>query len=165
MAVALALIVVGFTFVYSALKGLSLTEVLSGATGDKLNPKGGVWRGGDFGGNNAGEGATVTQGNDPKGKFKGPNAGLLRFLADNATQNFNLTITQICRPANASYGAPNSLHKECRAFDASGRTSDKVAYAKWARPIIAKVGGEVFCDQAGMVAPGYDHSDHVHTGA
>jgi hypothetical protein len=167
MAAAIALIVAGFTLVYSALKGLSLTDVLSGATGSVLDPAGGKGATGKVNVNppDAGEGSTPASGGDPKGKFKGPHAGTLRMLADNATQNFNLTITQICRPASANYGSPTSLHKECRAFDAIGTTANKVAFARWAKPILDKIGGEVFCDQAGMIAPGYEHRSHVHAGA
>lgn len=49
MTIAIALVLTGFVLAYSALKGLSLTDVFSGVTGESLSPKGG--RGG---GNTAG---------------------------------------------------------------------------------------------------------------
>lgn len=169
MTVAIALLVIGYALVYSALKGLSLTEVFSGEKGDVLDPKGGNTRtfadgigGGDFpiGGaaGNTDPGSSV----DPKGQFKGPNAATLRYVATAARDRFHLTIGQVCRPKNATYGAPNSLHKECRAMDVLGSVSNRIAFARWAKQTFPAA--EVFCDQAGMIAPGYEHTSHAHFG-
>lgn len=163
---AITIIGFGLALAASSVQGIGLVDFLSG-NWTKLDPSGG--RGGSGGTGTAdipaGAGATPAQGNDPKGEFKGPNAALLRFITNNAKQNFNLSVSQICRPQNATYGSPTSLHKECRAVDLTGAVDDKVAFARWVKPIIDKVGGEVFCDQANMIAPGYQHADHVHVGA
>lgn len=164
MPAAVALIIAGFTLVYSALTGKSLAEIVSGDALPHLNPAGG--KGG--GGSDPGAGSQPTgpggQGApDPKHEFKGPHAAQLRALAELAGTHYHLRISQICRPQNATYGAPDSLHKQCRAFDSVGTVADRVAFARYAKglPWVS----QVFCDQAGMVAPGYDHSDHVHVGA
>jgi hypothetical protein len=170
MPAAVALILAGFTLIYSALTGESLSDILSGKTLPRLNPAGG--KGGSGGGQDGsvdpGAGSQPTgpggQGApDPQHEFKGPNAAKLRDLAVIAQQQFDLRISQICRPKNATYGAANSLHKQCRAFDSVGTVADRVAFARFAKglPWVS----QVFCDQAGMVAPGFDHSDHVHVGA
>lgn len=168
MPVAVGLLVLGLTLVYSAVKGLSITEVFKGETGNPLNPKGGTIAALTAGGSPptpdiaavAGAPTSLTPASGA-GQFKGPNATKLEALRVVAVSKFHLTITQICRPQNANYGAPNSLHKQCRAFDSSGSVANKIAFARYAK---AQGAAEVFCDQAGMVAPGYDHSDHVHVG-
>jgi hypothetical protein len=168
MPVAVGLLVLGLTLVYSAVKGLSITEVFQGQTGNPLNPKGGTIS--DLAGisesnslTDLASGPTDAGLTGATGSFKGPNAARLESLRKIATSKYNLHISQICRPQNATYGAPNSLHKSCRAFDATGSVTNRVAFARYAKslPWVA----EVFCDQAGMVAPGYDHSDHTHVGA
>lgn len=162
MPVAFVLITAGVTLVYSAIRNVSLIDLLAGREGTPIgDQKPPAFT--DAGGA-PGSGATVASGNDPKGQFKGPNAAVLRALADAATEQFNLRISQVCRPQNASYGAPNSLHKSCRAFDSVGKLSDRIAFARYAAGFKGRGISEVFCDQAGMVAPGYDHSDHVHVG-
>lgn len=159
MAAALFIITAGFTLVYSALKGISVTDIFAGATGIQLNPRGGNERTGTVTGPAA---ADAASGADPKGTFKGPHAKTLRHITDVAEDRFNLRVSQICRPANAGYGSPTSLHKECRAVDLTGSVQDRVAHARWVKQNFPAA--EVFCDQAGMVAPGYDHSDHSHVG-
>lgn len=162
MPAAIALIVAGFVFVYSALKGLTLPEVLGGMTGVKLDARGGNARTGGGTSVTGAAAADAIAGADPEGVFKGPNAKLLRYVTDVGKKQYHLRVSQICRPQNASYGAPNSLHKECRAVDMVGAVSDRVAWARWIHssyPVL-----EVFCDQAGLSAPGYDHSDHAHAG-
>jgi hypothetical protein len=169
MSAVILLLTVGGWLIYSALKGQSLVESLTGKGGDSLDPAGGSM---DI----TSTGTSYTTPDDPTGSeahpssgttskrgFKGPNAALLESLANVAVNNYHLTISQICRPADATYGAPNSLHKSCRAFDSTGSVADRVAFAKYARSVPGV--DEVFCDQAGMIAPGYDHSDHVHVGA
>jgi hypothetical protein len=167
MAVAVGLLVTGLTLVYSAVKGLSMVEIFRGETGNPLNPKGGTI--GDL------PTRPVTSADSnivdiAKGKsnlnigsFKGPQAANLYALSRVAVNKYHLRITQICRPQNATYGAPNSLHKQCRAFDSTGSIADRVAFARYAKSLSWVQ--EVFCDQAGMMAPGYDHSDHVHVGS
>lgn len=170
MTAAVGLLVLGLTLVYSAVKGLSFVEVFEGKTGVPLNPKGG--RGGtlpqsDISDDSASPfplGQPFTEGSlSGPGQFKGPNAERLEALRKTLTTKFHLHVSQICRPANASYGAPNSLHKSCRAMDLTGSVSDRVAAARFCKglPWVQ----EVFCDQAGLIAPGYDHSDHLHVGA
>lgn len=158
MPVAIAILLAGFTLVYSALKGLSLSEMMSGETGSDIDAKGG---------NKVTVplsplGPTETKGG-PTGVFKGPNAALLQRLSKAAVNDFNLRITDTCRPKNAGYGSPTSLHKQCRALDAAGKPADMMAFAKYAKgtPGVS----EVFYDPAGYVAPGYPHGDHVHVGA
>lgn len=168
MTAAVGLLVLGLTLIYSAIKGLSFTDIYAGQTGTVLNPKGG--RGGS-------SSSTTTDTSSPfplgapfgigqitgAGQFKGPHANELEALRKTLISKFHLRVTQICRPTNATYGAPHSLHKECRAMDLTGTVSDRVAAARFCKglPWVQ----EVFCDQAGMTAPGYDHSDHVHIGA
>jgi hypothetical protein len=165
MPAAVALILSGFTLIYSALTGKALSEILSGDALPRLNPAGGKGGGGsadpDAGSQPRGPGGEGAP--DPQHEFKGPHAAQLRALADTATHQYHLRISQICRPQNANYGAPNSLHKSCRAFDSVGTVADRVAFARYAKSLPWV--DEVFCDQAGFVAPGYDHSDHVHVGA
>lgn len=173
MAAALGLLVLGLTLVYSAIKGLTIAEVFQGATGDPLNPKGGVakkFSGSPSTGNEPEPDATGSSGGpfgsgslSGNGQFKGPNAEKLEALRKIAVSKYNLRVSQICRPANATYGAANSLHKSCRAMDLTGSVADKVAFARYAKSLSWV--DEVFCDQAGMVAPGFAHGDHVHVGA
>jgi hypothetical protein len=162
---AVALILAGFTLIYSALTGESLADILSGKSLPRLNPAGGKGGGSssDPGAGSQPRGPGGQGAPDPQREFKGPHAGELRALATIAQTHYHLRISQICRPANATYGAKDSLHKQCRAFDSVGATADKVAFARYAKGLPWV--DEVFCDQAGMVAPGFDHSDHVHVGA
>jgi hypothetical protein len=163
MAAAVALILAGFTLIYSALTGESLSDILSGKSLPRLNPAGGKGGGGDPGAGSQPRGPGGQGAPDPQHEFKGPNAGNLRALAELAGSQYHLKISQICRPQNATYGAKDSLHKQCRAFDSVGSVADRVAFARYAKSLPWV--DEVFCDQAGMVAPGFDHSDHVHVGA
>lgn len=170
MAAAIGLLVLGLTLVYSAIKGLSIADVFKGETGNPLNPKGGTPAASSTTGSTtvtpstAGLGGPFGNGSlTSSGSFKGPNAVKLEALRKVAVSRYKLKVSQICRPANATYGAANSLHKACRAMDLTGSTADKVAFARFAKS--QSWVAEVFCDQAGMVAPGFDHSDHVHVGA
>jgi hypothetical protein len=163
VAAAFAVITLGSLFVYSALKGIGITDIFAGSTGKKLDPAGGVVTEGADSPPRISDAFPGTGGTDPKGQFKGPHAGLLRQLADDATGRFHLRITQICRPKSATYGSATSLHKECRAFDASGKPADMLAYARYAVTVSGV--DEVFYDPAGLSAPGFAHTDHVHTGA
>lgn len=163
MPAAVALILAGFTLIYSALTGKSLAEILSGESLPRLNPAGGrgggeVTAAGSQPRGPGGQGAP-----DPQREFKGPHAGQLRDLTQVAETKYHLRVSQICRPANATYGATDSLHKQCRAVDLVGTVADRVAFARYAKTLSWV--DEVFCDQAGMYAKGFDHSDHVHVGA
>lgn len=167
MATAILLITAGIVYAGSALKGVGITEFLSGAT-RPLSPKGG--RGGST---PAPPDPATTPGlsNNPPvtegGQFRGPNAVWLNTMRRVAEERFHLRVTQICRPQNATYGAPNSLHKSCRAGDYDGSVANRVAFARYAKADAQRQGidAEVFCDQAGMVAPGYEHTTHTHVGA
>jgi hypothetical protein len=168
MPVAVGLLVLGLTLVYSAVKGISITDVFQGETGNPLNPKGGTIGALAKSITGTTDNSLIQLAAGPAdlttggvGQFKGPNAAKLEALRKVATSRYHLHVTQICRPQNATYGAPNSLHKQCRAFDSTGSVSDRIAFARYAK---SQGADEVFCDQAGMVAPGYDHSDHVHVG-
>jgi hypothetical protein len=159
--------------VASALTGQSIADVFRNFTGG-LNPAGG--RGGNAGANipvqPGAAGAIPGLGSTPTGKlagYKGPNATTLEQLHAVATTKFHLSLTNLCRSAahNAAVGgSKTSFHLQCRAGDYVGSVADRVAFARYAKPILDGIpGGEVFCDQAGMVAPGFDHSDHTHIGA
>jgi hypothetical protein len=171
MPVAILALVMGGVLIYSSLKGISVASVLAGVATDPLDPAGKPSKqtsgstlpvASSPNGNAVGSGAPLPAAKKNYG-FKGPKAALLNSLAGIAETKYDLRITQTCRPANATYGSPTSLHKACRAFDAVGSTADKVAFARFARGVPGV--DEVFCDQAGMVAPGYSHGDHVHVGA
>jgi Peptidase M15 len=176
MPVAIVLVAIGGVMVASALTGQSIADTFRNFTGG-LNPAGG--RGGNTG--NASDvstspdtlgGAIPGLGATPTGKlagYKGPNATVLEQLHSVATGKFHLRLTNLCRSAahNAAVGgSKTSFHLQCRAGDYVGTVADRVAFARYAKPILDRIpGGEVFCDQAGMVAPGFDHSDHTHIGA
>lgn len=163
MSVAILLITLGGWLIYSSLKGQSLVESLTGKGGDLLNPKGGKlldMGGGEF---SSPPISADTGGGTNKYGFKGPNAANLASITNTAISKYNLKVSQVCRPQNANYGAANSLHKQCRAVDLTGAVGDKVAFARYAKSLSWV--DEVFCDQAGMSVPGYEHLSHVHVGA
>lgn len=173
MTAALALLIGGFTLAYSALKGQSLTEIFAGVTGDALDPKGG--RGGTISGpgTNAtgpngpvtGAGDASTSGNLKKfngESFKGPRAAYLTDITNIAISKYKLQVTDLCRPSNAGYGSSTSFHHSCRAVDLSGSPANMRAFALY----VQKRGGydELFYDPIGLIAPGFNHTDHVHVG-
>lgn len=167
-AVPIFVITAGFTLVYSALKGIGLTEIFAGVTGDALNPKGVSRSAGGGGGADTADAGTATGGataTGDVGSFKGAHAADLRAIEKVAHSNFHLTTTNTCRtPAeNARVGgSPTSDHVKCAAMDEAGSVQNRVAFARWAKKNYPQA--QVFCDQAGMFAPGYDHSDHTHVG-
>lgn len=164
MAAAIAILTLGIILVYSALKGIGITDILAGATGKTLDPQGG--RGGSFPGVvSGGVDAVADAVTGEKGEYKGPNAATLMALEREAVTNYDLKITDRCRPQNAAYGAKNSRHKQCRAFDASGSAEDMRAFAIRAKEVVSKLGGRVYYDPLGWVAPGFSHGDHVHVDA
>lgn len=167
-AVPVFVLTAGFTLVYSALKGVSLTEMFAGVVGDPLNPKG-IGRSGGGGGGTAtadptaGDGGATPTGDT--GSFKGAHAADLRAIEKVAHERFHLSTSNICRSAahNAAVGgSPTSDHLKCAAMDETGSVANRVAFARWAKAHYPQA--QVFCDQAGMFAPGYDHSDHTHVG-
>lgn len=179
MAFAILFIAAGGVMVASALTGQSIADTFRNFTGG-LNPAGG--RGGTFdsvGGDvpadalpldpTAGAPDTPVTIGGKRAGYKGPNAAKLEALHAVATQRYHLSLTNLCRsPArNAAVGgSPTSFHLQCRAGDYVGSVNNRVAFARYAKTGLAGVpGAEVFCDQAGMVAPGFDHSDHTHVGA
>ncbi len=175
MAVAIILIAVGGVMVASALTGQSIADTFRDFTGG-LNPAGGRG-GGPFAavGGDVPDTAAPLDPNTPlSGKhagYKGPHADVLEQLHQAATGHFGLHLTNLCRSLQANTeagGSPTSFHLSCRAgdYDGGSPVASRVAFAKYAKGVLSGIpGAEVFCDQAGMVAPGFDHSDHVHIGA
>jgi Peptidase M15 len=180
--IAIILIAIGGLMVASALSDQSIADVFANFTGVPTDKRGGdVEKGsGPFSGV-GGEPPAGTLPLDPNnplppatlgGKgagYKGPNAAILESLHKVATGRFHLSLTNLCRSAahNAAVGGSRtSFHLQCRAGDYDGTVANRVAFARYAKSALSGVpGGEVFCDQAGMVAPGFDHSTHVHIGA
>jgi hypothetical protein len=80
---AVALILAGFTLIYSALTGESLADILSGKSLPRLNPAGGKGGGSssDPGAGSQPRGPGGQGAPDPQHEFKGPHAGELRALA------------------------------------------------------------------------------------
>jgi hypothetical protein len=179
MFAAVLFLTVGGVMVYSALKGISVTDVLKGVTGDVLDPRGGstFTPGGSSSTGGSGPGILDTEnlpGGFPGTPYKGPKAELLARLENVARTQFNLSITSRCRSAaeNAAVGGSStSLHKECRAFDASGRATDMAAFFDYVVEHHRHDVIEVFFDPKGAVKRGFripaigGHDDHVHVGA
>lgn len=163
MALAIVVIAVGGLMVFSSLKGISISDAFGGVVGDSIDPSGGLTGSSSSGDTSGSSDVTGTSGN--VGSFKGPNAAKLKALADVAVNRFDLKIGNVCRSAaenSAAGGSPTSKHLACRAFDTSGSAANMLAFARY----VHDNGNveEVFYDPAGYVAPGYDHSDHVHVG-
>lgn len=170
MPAAILIITIGVVLVYSALKGIGVTDVLAGSLGDALDPHGAKTP-------NITAATPVTTpdtATDPgssvdtsKYKFKGPNATLLAALATAAVSNFHLTITATTNGVHVA----NSYHYRGRAFDAAGKPADMAAYYQWAHDTYGHTLAELFYDPKGAVKNGRDipaiggHSDHVHTAA
>lgn len=182
MPFAILLIAAGGVMIYSALKGISIADAFNGVTGAALDPSGGNLTPAApvapadpaTPDDPAAPGPTTTEPDPGSGTItrhglKGPNAAKLEALANVAERDFSLTVGSVCRSAahNAAVGgSKTSFHLQCRAFDSTGSVTKRVAFARFAKAQLAGVSGaEVFCDQAGMIAPGFDHSDHVHVGA
>lgn len=173
MPAAILFITLGGIMVLSALRGISIADVLRGVTGDPLDPKGGNKMVKANTDTYATEGTSnsPTSGVGKYDEFKGPNAALLATLAAAASGQFHLTITSICRPRCS----PNcgSMHEACRAFDAAGAPADMKAYAKYAAENYGDSLAELFHAPAGITIKNgrnmypmvFDKPDHVHTGA
>jgi hypothetical protein len=149
MPVALFLIIAGFTILYSGLKGLSLVDVFNGATGDKLNPKGGNTRdgktapttqGSQYAGEQVREVFYDPEGSWDEGKFSGPIGGhsdhihvgassiaMRKYLQRIAEEQFNLTITSTTGGTHVT----GSLHYLGLAFDASGTAANMAAFYRY----------------------------------
>ncbi|HVI79880.1 MAG TPA: D-Ala-D-Ala carboxypeptidase family metallohydrolase [Candidatus Acidoferrum sp.] len=161
MIVAVGLLTLGLALIAAAVKGVSLVDLFAGKAGSPFTPV--------SGGGTATTSTDTTNGTSPQvgsTKFKGPHAANLQGALNTAEGTFHLHLASGCRsPAeNAAVGgSPTSLHVQCRAFDAAGKATDMMAFARWAHAL--NWVDEVFYDPAGWSAPGYDHSDHVHVGA
>jgi hypothetical protein len=139
--VAILITSIGGIMVYSALKGVSIADALSGKSGDTLDPHGsnGDITGGpaqqSSGTDSAGLGDPIAElqgGNwtaPPGGahSFKGNHAGQLNTLAGIAQNTFHLTITATTNGTHV----PGSYHYKGEAFDAAGKTADMDAFAKY----------------------------------
>lgn len=154
--IAFTLLGVGAVMTYSAFKGLSIVDVFAGKEPPPRAPNSPT----NTVAPDAQDRSNVAKATGP-GQFKGPNALLLESVRLYAETRFGLRVSQICRPANATYGAAKSKHKECRAMDLVGTPANMMAFARWAN---ALPWGQVFYDPAGLVAPGFSHVDHVHFG-
>lgn len=171
MPAAILFITLGGIMVLSALRGISIADVLRGVTGNPLDPKGGNRM---VKANTAAYASTdeVYTGGGGSLGFKGPNAALLAHLAAAASGQFKLTITSVCR----GKCSPNcgSMHEECRAFDAASESeADMKAYARWAAENYGDELAELFHHPAGITIKNgkniypmvLDKPDHVHTAA
>lgn len=170
MFAAVALITLGMVLIWSAVKGLGITDLFTGAAGDPLDPKGG------------GQAGSTVPGADPEHPpltspsdipYTGNNAILLWNLEQTGRERFHLTVSSRCRTTAENQGAGGAERSNhlcvdvdgkcrCRACDMTGTVANRVAFARYAK---AQGCPEVFCDQAGMSDPNFDHSDHVHIGS
>lgn len=177
----LLLMTIGGIMVYSALKGIGITDVLSGQTGNPLNPSG------HAGGTTSGNGSTPTDPSSsdlqegqtwtaPAGQahgFKGSHATELNNLAGVAQNNFHLTITS----TNGGGHVPGSLHYAGEAFDASGSESNMRGFAQYVQdhyanqiselihnPGFAVKDGQVVHGNVAYAAQWAGHRNHVHVG-
>jgi hypothetical protein len=167
MPAAILIISIGAVMVYSALKGIGITDVLAGVAGDSLDPHGsaGTVTGAAVGDSLTDPAASSTD--TSQYNFQGPNAVLLGSLATAAVKDFNLKITSLATGGHVA----NSYHYRHRAFDAAGAAADMAAYWQWAHDTYGHTLAELFYDPKGAVKDGNDipaiggHSDHVHTAA
>lgn len=181
MTAALALITLGFLMVLSALRGVSIVEVLEGKKGNPLDSQGGAPPDPSSAGTMLlGSGATGnTLGQLPgPSNFYGPHADTLTTLAAVAVHQFHLTLSSVCRSAadNArAGGADHSNHLinaegKCKAFDASGNPVDMGAFFDYVAENYRHDITELFYDPRGAIKNGFTipaiggHDDHVHVG-
>lgn len=156
MALAYGLLTLGTWLIYSGLKGLSMIDVLAGKEGEPLDPKGGstlVGTPGEITGEEGvpglgggGKGEVVELFYDPLGGYdNGKSIGaigdhgdhvhvasrnklLLQLLKQVARVRFKLKITSEHRP-----GDTDSFHGSNEAFDASGKPTNMMAFARYVR--------------------------------
>lgn len=189
MGAALALITVGGIMVYSALKGLSLTDVVAGLTGDTLDAKGG----GLFSGANAlgdspgpiGDATVDTSGESPKAIIDTEVIPLGVLHGMRTAQGLPLTPANVVA-ANAAHGSTvtggRSDHQGpptvAWAVDMSNGTSPTPQMDALAKDLASKFGipwdgsGLVSHTRAGIryqliyrTLEGGNHFNHVHFGA
>lgn len=174
MPLALAFLTIGVILAASGLTGKSVADLLAEGIGDAFNPAGG--RGGTVDTSTALT-DTAAAGDalddltvNTAGDFYGPNAVILNRLKRTAETRFRLDVkTCRSRSRNAAVGgSATSNHLEnsqgkCKAFDASGSARDMRAFAMYVNREHPDL--ELFYDPIGKVAPGFDHTDHVHVGS
>src|SRR5690606_38985241 len=144
--------------VASSLKGKSVAELLSSGLGSPFDPGAG-------GGSSGGQ--SIAPGGGSSKHYTGQNAQILESLDEIARKQFGLSVAR-CRSASRNAevgGATKSNHLanaegKCRAFDASGSANNMKGFALFVVENYPQI--ELFYDPIGKVAPGFDHTDHVH---
>lgn len=185
MAPAIITLTIGGILVISALKGISVLDVISGKQGDTLDPHGGSM--GSSVGSTVGDtvgfqspippskGGKWTAPSGGASSFRGPHAAQLDYLAGIAQNQFHLRITATTNGVHVS----DSYHYRGRAFDAAGSESDMAAFDNFVAenfgattaelihnpgPVNIKNGSRV--NGASVYAAVWaGHRDHVHTAA
>ena len=174
MAPAIIAISIGGLLLYSAFKGIPITDVLAGKTGEPFRP--------NIVGSNAGaSGAAdlpgdLSQGGKWKpppggaGSFKGPNSAILDDLAGVAQNQFHLTITATTNGTHVF----DSWHYAGRAFDASGTETNMRAFASYVQAhyqgsLLELIHNPGFAVKNGLTvsplvfsAVWLEHKNHVH---
>lgn len=164
MPLAILFLITGIVLAASALKGKSVSDLLNSGLGSPFSPNAGGSNG------TAGKQQLATYSGGGSQHYAGQNAVILETLDETAREQFGLSVSR-CRSSvhNAAVGgAAQSNHLadadgKCRAFDASGNANSMKAYALYVKANYPQL--ELFYDPIGLVAPGFDHSDHVHTGS
>lgn len=161
MPLAIIFLLTGIVLVASALKGKSVADLLNSGLGSPFDPSAG---------GNAVAQKQVSSSSGSTRNYTGQNAQILELLDEVARNQFDLSVSR-CRSSSHNStvgGATASNHLEnadgkCRAFDASGSANNMKAYALYVQANYPQL--ELFYDPIGLIAPGFDHSDHVHTGS
>lgn len=169
MTAVIFLVTLGGIMVYSALKGISIPDVMKGVIGNTLDPKGGFHPGSPQGTGDANSSGTgnsdLPHGGTGHYGFRGPHAAALTALADIAQKQFHLTVTSTTGGTHVH----GSYHYLGRAFDANGATSDMAAYFDYVAENYGASITELFYDPRGAIKNGKHipaiggHVDHVHT--
>lgn len=171
MGAAIMAITIGGIFVFSALKGISVKDVLAGVTGNPLSPSGHSLDIPDsLGGVIDGSTNTLTPLNPNTGSGKFPQSALLKQLADAAQSQFKLRITS----TTGGNHVAGSYHYKGRAFDASGSESDMRAFSEYVTRNYATQVAELIHNPGYAIKNGQvvsplvyaatwaSHRDHVH---
>jgi hypothetical protein len=178
-----ALITIGGIMVFSAFKGIGITEVLSGVAGDTLNPKGSAINTGGASGSGATDTSSdptstgvATGGNwtaPPGGahSFKGSRASTLNDLAGIAEHSFHLRISATTNGTHV----PDSYHYRGEAFDAAGNEHDMAGFAQYVQDHYGNTVSELIHNPGYAIKDGHvvsgpiayrdvweGHRDHVH---
>lgn len=174
MPAAILALTLGGILVFSALKGIKVTDVLAGVTGDPLDASGHHLTA--LAANINGAATTLDPnlaGSLGSGFPKGPEAALLGSLASTAQSQYHLKITATTNGDHVS----GSYHYQGRAFDASGSEADMHAFAQMIQnsytPRIKElIHNPGFAIKDGKVvspivytAVWLGHRDHVHVAA